>query len=90
MNAPILTDCESSGPFELTKTAAQLAGEMSKPTAGPVHKLDSEVRKSYKNKGTTQTMIALYRNRGFTGLYCGFQYQMRQFAPFSRFGLVHL
>jgi hypothetical protein len=69
-----------SGPFELTKIAAQLPTEVSTPTKGAINPLDEKVKASYKGKGTFGVMGALIKNRGPTGLYAGVTYQLGAFS----------
>ena len=62
-------------PFELTKLSAQI----SVLNAHNASK-GNPVVQSYQNPGTIRTARALVRNRGFAGLYCGFNFHLMRDA----------
>ena len=59
----------TTGPFELTKQAAQISVLMAKSNTSS---MDDPVRESYQQKGTFRTAKNIVMNRGFSGLYNGF------------------
>jgi len=58
-----------AGPFELTKQAAQISVLMAKSNTSS---MDDPIRQSYQQKGTFKTAKNIVMNRGFSGLYNGF------------------
>lgn len=58
-------------PFELTKLSAQIAVLNAEKGAKR-----NPIIQSYQKQGTFRTAQALVRNRGFAGLYCGFNFHL--------------
>ena len=69
---------EHTGPFELTKLSAQLAGKMVRDTSGPRNPSAVNDLKT----GTIRTAKQLIRDRGFKGLYSGYRLHLRTFTSF--------
>lgn len=65
----------AAGPFELTKQAAQISVLMAKSNTSS---MDDPVRQSYQQKGTFRTAKNIIQNRGFAGLYNGFNLHLRK------------
>lgn len=65
-----------TGPFELTKQAAQISVLMA--SKSNTSSLDDPVRQSYQQKGTFRTAKNIVANRGFLGLYNGFNLHLRK------------
>ena len=63
----------SKGPFELTKTSAQISVLMAKSNTSS---MDDPVRSSYQQKGTFSTVKNIVTHRGVLGLYSGFGFHM--------------
>ena len=57
-------------PFELTKLSSQISVLMASHSTSSV---DDPIRRSYEQKGTFQTARQIVIQRGFRGLYSGFQ-----------------
>ena len=64
-----------TGPFELTKQAAQISVLMAKSNTSS---MDDPIRQSYAQKGTFRTAKNIVMNRGFAGLYSGFNLHLRE------------
>ena len=65
-----------TGPFELTKQAAQISVLMAKSNTSS---MDDPIRQSYAQKGTFRTAKNIVMNRGFAGLYSGFNLHLREY-----------
>ena len=68
-----------SGPFELTKSTAQMATQMAKDSASGKA---GTAGRSYQNKGTIATAREILKTRGRWGLYTGLHYHICKSSEF--------
>jgi hypothetical protein len=67
------------GPFELTKLTSQLSVVLAKEEKFPAPE-SKEIAASYQNKGTLKTLQNIVKNRGYAGLYTGFNLHLSKSA----------
>ena len=65
-----------SGPFELTKVAAQISTLMAQSDTSEAK---DSVRGSYQQKGVFKTAKNIVLHRGYVGLYSGFHLHLCEF-----------